>query len=357
MANTDHLFSPLPLRSVQLPNRIAVSPMCQYSSEDGFANDWHLVHLGSRAVGGAGLILTEATAVEARGRISPQDLGIWKDEHIPMLARIVAFIRSHGAVAGMQLAHAGRKASCYRPWDGTGAISLDQGGWTPIGPSPIAFADDYAQPEELTEAGIREVIASFGAATRRALDAGFQVVEIHGAHGYLVHEFLSPLSNQRRDQWGGSFENRTRLAREVIREVRRNWPDHLPLLMRLSCTDWTEGGWTIEESVELARQAKELGVDLIDASSGGNVAHARIPVGSGYQTAFAERIRREAGICTGAVGMITSPAQADHIIRTGQADIVLMAREMLRDPYWTLHAAHHLHHDLPWPHQYERARN
>ncbi len=356
MADTVHLFSPLPLRSVELPNRIAVSSMCQYSSEDGFANDWHLVHLGSRAVGGAGLIMMEATSVEARGRISPQDLGIWKDDHMAMLARIVGFIHSHGGVAGMQLAHAGRKASCYRPWDGNGAIPIDQGGWTPIGPSPIPFAEDYTQPEELSEAGIREVIAAFGAATRRTLQAGFRVVEIHGAHGYLLHEFMSPLSNQRRDQWGGSFENRTRLTLEVIREVRRYWPEHLPLLLRLSCTDWTEGGWTIDESVELARQAKNLGVDLVDASSGGNVAHARIPVGSGYQTAFAERIRREAGICTGAVGMITSPAQADHIIRTGQADIVLMAREMLRDPYWALHAARHLHHDLPWPNQYDRAR-
>lgn len=357
MANTDHLFSPLSLRSVELPNRIAVSPMCQYSSEDGFANDWHLVHLGSRAVGGAGLIVTEATAVEARGCISPQDLGIWKDEHVAMLARIVEFIHAHGSVAGMQLAHAGRKASCYRPWDGDGAIPADKGGWTPIGPSPIRFADNYAQPEELTEEGIHQVIAAFGAATRRALQAGFKVVEIHGAHGYLLHEFMSPLSNRRRDQWGGSFENRTRLTREVIREVRRHWPGQLPLLMRISCTDWTEGGWTIDESVELARQAKELGVDLIDCSSGGNVAHARIPVGPGYQTAFADRIRREAGICTSAVGMITSPAQADHIIRTGQADVVTMAREMLRDPYWPLHAARHLHHDLPWPRQYERARN
>lgn len=357
MANTDHLFSPLSLRSVELPNRIAVSPMCQYSAEDGFANDWHLVHLGSRAVGGAGLIVTEATAVEARGRISPQDLGIWKDEHIPMLARIVEFIHAHGAVAGAQLAHAGRKASCYRPWDGDGAIPAAKGGWTPVGPSPIAFADDYAQPEELTEEGIQQVIAAFGAATRRAEQAGFKVVEIHSAHGYLLHEFLSPLSNQRRDQWGGSFENRTRLVRAVIQEVRRNWPDHLPLLMRISCTDWTEGGWTIDESVELARQTKELGVDLIDCSSGGNVAHARIPVGPGYQTAFADRIRRETGIRTSAVGMITSPAQADHIIRTGQADVVSLAREMLRDPYWPLHAARHLHHDLPWPKQYERARN
>jgi 2,4-dienoyl-CoA reductase-like NADH-dependent reductase (Old Yellow Enzyme family) len=357
MANTEHLFSPISIRSVKLRNRIAVSPMCQYSSEDGFANDWHLVHLGSRAVGGAGLVMMEATAVEARGRISPQDLGLWKDDHIPMLARIVEFIHAHGAAAGIQLAHAGRKASCYRPWDGDGAIPADKGGWTPIGPSPIPFADNYARPEELTEEEIRQVIAAFGAATRRALEAGFKVVEIHAAHGYLLHEFLSPLSNQRRDQWGGSLENRTRLAREVIREVRRNWPDHLPLLMRVSCTDWTEGGWTVDESVELARQAKELGVDLVDCSSGGNVAHAHIPVGPGYQTGFADRIRREAGICTSAVGMITSPAQADHIIRTGQADLVVLAREMLRDPYWPLHAARHLHHDMPWPQQYDRARN
>jgi len=357
MAPIEHLFSPLSIRRVELRNRIAVSPMCQYSSEDGFANDWHLVHLGSRAVGGAGLIMTEATAIEARGRISPQDLGIWKDEHIPMLARIVEFIHTHGAVAGTQLAHAGRKGSTKRPWEGSGTLPPAQGGWTPVSPSPIPFADDYPQPEELTEAGIQEVIASFGAATLRARQAGFKVIEIHGAHGYLLHEFLSPLSNQRRDQWGGSFENRTRLTREVIREVRRHWPEDLPLLMRISCTDWAEGGWTIEESVELARQARDLGVDLIDCSSGGNVAHARIPVGPGYQTAFAERIRREAGIRTGAVGMITSAAQADHIIRTGQADVVFMAREMLRNPYWPLHAARQLHQEFPWPKQYERARS
>lgn len=356
MVNTDHLFSPLPLRGVVLRNRIAVSPMCQYSSQDGFASDWHLVHLGSRAVGGAGLVMTEATAVEARGRISPQDLGIWKDEHVEMLARIVDFLHQHGAVSGIQLAHAGRKASCHRPWDGAGAVPESEGGWQPVGPSAIPFAGNYPMPAELTEEGIHNVIAAFGLATLRAREAGFQVIEIHAAHGYLLHEFLSPLSNARTDKWGGPLEHRTRLAREVIREVRRHWPEERPLLMRLSVTDWTEGGWTPEESVHLARQARELGVDLVDCSSGGNVAQAQIPVGHGYQTGFAERIRREARIMTGAVGMITSAAQADHIIRTGQAEVVFLAREMLRDPYWPLHAARKLRQEIGWPKQYERAR-
>lgn len=352
-----HLFSPLTLRDITFRNRIAVSPMCEYSSEDGFANDWHVVHLGSRAVGGAGLVITEAAGVEARGRISPQDLGIYKDEHIEVLLRINRFIKEHGAVPGIQIAHAGRKASTHRPWE-TSEVALvpeSEGGWQPVAPSPIAFAPGYATPTELTEAEIGEVIRAFGQAARRSLEAEFQVVEVHAAHGYLLHEFLSPLSNQRTDGYGGSFANRTRIVREVVEEVRRYWPERYPLFIRFSSTDWTEGGWDGEQSVELAHLLKPLGVDLVDCSSGGNVARVRIPVGPGYQTPFAEKIRREAGIATGAVGLITSPHQADHIIRTGQADIVLLARELLRDPYWPSRAAKELGHAVPIPVQYARA--
>jgi 2,4-dienoyl-CoA reductase-like NADH-dependent reductase (Old Yellow Enzyme family) len=350
------LFDPLTIRDLTFANRVFVSPMCQYSSEDGYANDWHFVHLGSRAVGGAGLVLTEATAVLPEGRISPQDLGIWKDEHIEMLGRIVGFIHEQGSIAGMQLAHAGRKASTSRPWEGHDAVPESEGGWTKVvAPSAIPFSDTYPMPQALTLDGIQEVVDGFAAAARRACQAGFRVIEIHAAHGYLIHEFLSPLSNRREDEYGGSLENRTRLCREVVAAVRAAWPKELPLFIRISATDWVEGGWTLEEAVKLAGELKQMGVDLIDCSSGGNVPHARIPVGPGYQTAFAERIRSEAGIMTGAVGMITSPIQAEHIIRTGQADAVIMAREFLRNPYWPLQAARELEQPIAWPVQYLRA--
>lgn len=351
-----HLFDRLTIRDVTFANRVFVSPMCEYSSADGYANDWHFVHLGSRAVGGAGLLLTEATAVLPEGRISPQDLGIWKDEHIDPLARIVRFIHEQGSIAGMQLAHAGRKASTYRPWDGNGRIPETEGGWTNVvAPSPLAFADHYPTPRALSFDGIQQIVSAFSAAAHRACEAGFRVIEIHAAHGYLIHEFLSPLSNHRTDAYGGSFENRTRILREVVASVRASWPEQAPLFVRISATDWVDGGWDIQQSVELARQLKELGADLIDCSSGGNVAQATIPVGPGYQTPFAEQIRREAGILTGAVGMITSPLQAEHIIATGQADAVIIAREFLRDPYWPLRAARELGQTVSWPVQYLRA--
>ncbi len=351
-----HLFEPLRLRGVTFNNRIVVSPMCEYSSDDGFANDWHFVHLGARAVGGAGLVFTEATAVLPEARISPQDLGIWKDEHIEFLSRITRFIHRQGAVAGMQLAHAGRKASTRRPWDGPGEVPESEGGWKKVvAPTAERFADGYPLPQELTDEGIQEVIGAFRDAARRACDAGFRVVEIHAAHGYLLHEFLSPLSNKRSDRYGDSFENRIRIVCEVVSAVRSVWPEESPLFIRISATDWVEGGWDVEQSVELARKLKPLGVDLVDCSSGGNVAHAKIPVGPGYQAQFAEQIRREAGVMTGAVGMITDPAQADHIIRTGQADVTIMAREMLRDPYWPLRAARELGQPAAWPVQYLRA--
>ena len=349
------LFDPLAIREVKFTNRVFVSPMCQYSSHDGYANDWHFVHLGSRAVGGAGLVLTEATAVLPEGRISPQDLGIWADEHIEMLSRIVGFIHKQGSVAGMQLAHAGRKASTHRPWEAPGAISESEGGWKVVAPSAIPFSDTYPMPQALTLDGIQEVIAAFAAAARRACQAGFRVLEIHAAHGYLIHEFLSPISNKREDDYGGSFENRTRLCREVVAGVRSSWPKELPLFLRISATDWVDGAWDVDDSVKLARQLKPIGVDLIDCSSGGNVPHTEIPVGPGYQVAFAERIRREAEIMTGAVGMITSPVQAEHIIRTEQADAVIMAREFLRDAYWALRAARELDQPIAWPVQYLRA--
>lgn len=350
-----HLFEPVALRDVKLSNRIAVSPMCQYSSEDGFANDWHFVHLGSRAIGGAGLVFTEAAAILPQGRISPQDLGIWSDDHVEPLARIVRFIHEQGSVAGIQLAHAGRKASTYRPWDGHGYVPEAEGGWPVMAPSALAFADGYAVPATLTERDIRTVIEAFVRAACRACEAGFRVIEIHAAHGYLLHEFLSPLSNQRQDRYGGTFENRTRLACNIAEAVRRVWPERYPLFARISATDWIDGGWDIEQSVALARKLGMLGVDLIDCSSGGNVPQAKIPAGPGYQAPFAERIRREAGMPTGAVGLITSPAQADHVIRSGQADLVLLAREMLRDPYWPLRAARELGCSVPWPVQYLRA--
>lgn len=353
-----HLFSSLKIRDVELRNRIAVSPMCQYSSEDGFANDWHFVHLGSRAVGGAGLIMTEAAAVEPAGRISPADLGIWKDAHVEELARIVRFIGKQNAVAGIQLAHAGRKASTSTPWEGGGPVDESRGGWRPIfAPSALAFDAAYQVPESLDEAGISRVVSCFSEAARRSLQAGFLVIEIHGAHGYLLNEFLSPLTNKREDKYGGSFDNRIRLACEIVEAIRMVWPERLPLFIRLSVTDWAEGGWTLEDSVSLARRLKPLGVDLVDCSSGGTVPHARIPVGAGYQVRFAERIKHSADILTGAVGMITAPAQADQIIRSEQADLVLLARQLLRDPYWPLHAGRALRQEVNWPPQYVRAKN
>jgi len=350
------LFDPLTIRDLKFDHRVFVSPMCQYSSQDGYANDWHFVHLGSRAVGGAGLVLTEATAVLPEGRISPQDLGIWADGHIEILSRIVSFIHEQGSVAGMQLAHAGRKASTRRPWEAPGKIPEGEGGWEKVvAPSALAFTDNYPMPQALTSDGVQEVIAAFAAAARRACQAGFRVLEIHAAHGYLIHEFLSPLTNKRADDYGGSFENRTRLCREIVAAVRSTWPKELPLFVRISSTDWIDGGWNIDESIKLAAQLRPMGVDLIDCSSGGNVPHAKIPVGPGYQVAFAARIRHEAEIMTGAVGMITSPVQAEHIIRTEQADAVIMAREFLRDPYWALRAARELDEQIAWPVQYLRA--
>jgi 2,4-dienoyl-CoA reductase-like NADH-dependent reductase (Old Yellow Enzyme family) len=350
-----HLFEPLTLRSLELDHRILVSPMCQYSCTDGFATDWHLVHLGSRAVGGAALVFTEAAAVTAEGRISPQDLGVYDDRHVEGLARIVRFVQGQGAAAGIQLAHAGRKASTARPWDGGRAVALADGGWEPLGPTGAAFAEGYPVPRELDTAELAGVVASYRAAAVRALAAGFDVAEIHAAHGYLIHEFLSPLVNTRADSYGGSYDHRVRLCLEVVAAVRSVWPERLPVFVRLSCTDWKEGGWDVEQSVELARRLRELGVDLVDCSSGGAVADAKIAVGPGYQVPFAARIRREAGIATGAVGLITDAAQADAIIRGGEADCVLLARELLRDPYWPLHAARELCAVLPWPAQYVRA--
>ncbi len=351
-----HLFEPLNIREVTFRNRIVVSPMCQYSSQDGYANDWHLVHLASRAVGGAGLVMTEAAAVEPGGRISPEDLGIWSDGHAEALAKIVAMIDNFGAVAGIQLAHAGRKASTAQPWKGGKAVDESQGGWRPVvGPSAIAFNDESPVPEALSIEEIQQLTDAFVQAAKRSLEAGFKVVEIHAAHGYLLHEFLSPLSNHREDDYGGSFENRTRFLREVVQEVREVLPEGYPLWVRISATDWLDNGWDIEQSIALSDKLKSLGVDLIDCSSGGILPGAKVPVGSGYQTSLAERIRREANIQTGAVGLITSPEQADHIIRTGQADVVLLARELLRDPYWPHRAAKQLGHDEIWPVQYERA--
>jgi len=355
-APTKGLFDELKIRDVRLSNRVAVSPMCQYSCEDGFATEWHLVHLGSRAVGGAALVMAEATAVLPEARISPQDLGIWSEAHIEPLARIAKFIHCQGSVAGIQLAHAGRKASTARPWEGGGKLTEQEGGWSDVvAPSAIPFAPNYPLPTAATIERIAAIADAFGKAAQRALDAGFRVLEIHSAHGYFLHEFLSPLSNRRADLYGGSFENRTRIVREVVAKVRRFWPERLPLFIRISSTDWVEGGWDIEQAVELARSLRPLGVDLVDCSSGGNVADAKIPIGPGYQVQFAERIRRDAGILTGAVGMITEPHQADEIIRKGQADIVLLAREMLRDPYWPLHAAAELGRPISWPAQYLRA--
>ncbi len=350
-----NLFSPLNIRGVSLPNRIAVSPMCQYSSEDGRATDWHFVHLGSRAVGGAGMVMVEATAVEARGRISPADMGIWDDMHIEPLARIARFITEQGSVPAIQLAHAGRKASVQVPWDGGQPLLAGNGGWQTVGPSAIAFTDQFSTPEELDQAGIDIVKQAFITAAKRAIKAGYRIIEIHSAHGYLLHSFLSPLSNKRQDSYGGGLEDRMRLLVEIASELRQVMPDEMPLFTRISATDWAEGGWDIGEAVKLAKALKDAGVDLVDCSSGGLVAHAKIPLEPGYQVPFSERIRHEAKILTGAVGLITTPEQADEIIKSGKADLVLLAREMLRDPYWPLHAASALKQKSNWPKQYLRA--
>jgi len=350
------LFSPLSLRGVTLRNRIGVSPMCQYSSTDGFAHDWHLVHLGQFAVGGAALVFTEATAVVAEGRISPQDLGIWEDAHIPTLQRITQFIEAQGAVPGIQLAHAGRKSSTKRPWDGSGTITPEHGGWANVmAPSGIPFSESYPQPVALTIGGIAHVVDAFRAATVRALAAGFRVIELHAAHGYLIHEFLSPLSNLRSDSYGGSLENRARLCLEIVAVVRSAMPDSAPLVVRISATDWAEGGWTVEESVQLCAWLKAAGVDLIDVSSGGLASGARVPIGPGYQVPFSKQIREGAGIATATVGLITNAEQAEQIVSRGDADVVLMARELLRQPHWPLLAAHALGAECAWPVQYERA--
>ncbi len=351
------LLEPYTLRQLTLRNRIAVSPMCQYSSDDGFANDWHLVHLGSRAVGGAGLVFTEACAVTPEGRITPQDLGLWKDAHIETLQRITRFIEAQGSVPAIQLAHAGRKGSTHRPWvKPQGSVPVSEGGWQPVGPSAIAFDPHHVAPTALDEAGIDAIVQAFVAGARRALTAGFKVVEVHAAHGYLLHQFLSPISNQRQDRYGGNFENRIRLTLQVTAAIREVWPADLPVLVRVSATDWVEDGWNEDETVELARRLKAVGADLIDVSSGGTSANAEIPTGPGYQTRFAERVRKEAGIASGTVGMITDPAQAEHILRTGQADIILLARELLRDPYWPLSADESLGgRQATWPAQYQRA--
>lgn len=350
------LFTPLTLREITFRNRVFVSPMCQYSSRDGLPTDWHMVHLGSRAVGGAGLVMVEATAVSPEGRISPDDSGIWSDAHSEAFAPIARFIAEQGAVPAIQLAHAGRKASTDAPWRGGGPLASGEGGWQPCAPSALPFAPGHPQPSELSTAEIGDLVEQFVAATKRSLSAGFKVVEIHMAHGYLLHEFLSPLSNRRSDEYGGSFDNRIRLPLAVARAVRQAWPENLPLFVRISATDWVEGGWDAEQSVELAHRLKEIGVDLIDCSSGGLVPDAVIPAGPGFQTPFATAVRNGAEIPTGAVGIITDAIQAEQIVATGLADVVFMAREFLRDPYWPLHAASALGADVPWPPQYERAK-
>jgi 2,4-dienoyl-CoA reductase-like NADH-dependent reductase (Old Yellow Enzyme family) len=346
------LFTPIDFRGVRLRHRVAMSPMCQYSAHDGFANDWHLVHLGSRAVGDVALVIVEATAVEAIGRITPADLGLWNDEQIEPLARIVRFVKEQGAVPGIQLAHAGRKGSCRVPWEGGARLLRSEDGWDVVAPSTIPFNEGEPTPIELDLDGIERIVHAFEEATRRALRAGFEVIEIHSAHGYLLHEFLSPLANRRTDEYGGSLENRLRLVVHVAMRVRKIIPEHLPLFVRISATDWVDGGWDINQSVVLARSLKEVGVDLIDVSSGGAVPHARIPIGSGYQVPFSRRLRAEAEIETGAVGLIASAQQADEIITSGDADVVLLGRELLRDPYWTIDAQHVLEEEPVWPTQY-----
>jgi 2,4-dienoyl-CoA reductase-like NADH-dependent reductase (Old Yellow Enzyme family) len=350
------LFSPLRLRELEFKNRIFVSPMCQYSAVDGMPTDWHLVHLGSRAVGGAALVMTEATAVSPEGRITPFDTGIWSREQAAEFRKIAGFLRQHGAVAGLQVAHAGRKASTDVPWRGGKPLDTGSGGWQPIAPSPVPFAEGYAVPREMTEADMERVRAAFAASARLGREAGFEVVEVHMAHGYLLHEFLSPLTNRRTDAFGGSLENRLRFPVSVARAVRAEWPERLPVFVRVSATDWVEGGWDLPQTVALARELKSLGIDMVDCSSGGTVPYAVVPAGPGFQTPFAAAVRREVGIATGAVGLITEPEQAERIVSTGMADAILIGREFLRDPYWPLHAARSLGVDVPWPSQYERAK-
>jgi 2,4-dienoyl-CoA reductase-like NADH-dependent reductase (Old Yellow Enzyme family) len=350
-----HLFEPLTLRDVTLRNRIGVSPMCQYSSHDGFTNDWHIVHLGSRAVGGAGLVFSEATAVTADGRISPQDLGIWQDAHVDGLRRITKFVSEHGAVPGIQLAHAGRKANTRRPWEGGSPIEVSSRKWHIVGASPIPFKEGFPTPHELTRDELAAVVRDFGVAAIRAREAGFKLIEIHAAHGYLLHSFYSPLANMRTDDYGGSFVNRIRLLMQVTREVRRVWPDTLPLAVRVSSTDWGDGGWTLDDTIELAKLLKLQGVDLVDCSSGGNSATAQVPASRGYQIPFAKAVRHGANIATAAVGLITEAKHADEIISRGEADVVLMGREFLRNPYWPLYAARELGHNFEPAPQYLRA--
>ena len=350
------LFTPLRLRSVELRNRIAVSPMCQYAAHDGRPSDWHLVHLGSRALGGAGLVIVEATAVRPEGRITPADLGLWSDEQIEPFRRITAFLTEHGAVPGIQLAHAGRKASTDLPWRGGRPLATAPGGWQTVAPSPLPFDDGWPEPRQLTAEECAGLPASFAAAAVRARDAGFRLVELHFAHGYLVHQFLSPLSNRRDDGWGGDLAGRTRLAGAIVEAVRTAWGEELPLLVRISATDWAEGGWDLASSIALARDLAGRGVDLVDCSSGGLVPRARVPVAPGYQVPFAEAIRRAAGVATGAVGLITEPGQAEEIVASGRADLVLLGRQLLREPHWPLHAAKALGVDVEWPVQYLRAK-
>jgi len=351
------LFTPLKIRNTELKNRVVVSPMCQYSSINGMPNNWHLVHLGARAVGGAGLIFTEATAVSPDGRISPDDAGIWNDEQASAYKRITSFIKSQNSVPGIQLAHAGRKASTFSPWKGVGKVEIENGGWQTLAPSSISFADNYPDPKEMNEKDIKLVLDQFVEAAKRSIDAGFEIIELHLAHGYLVHEFLSPLSNKRKDKYGGSIENRCRFAIEIANEVRKAVPDGMPLFARISSTDWVDDGWDIEQSILLSKWLKETEIDLIDCSSGGNVAKAKIPLAPGYQIPFSQRIKQEAKILTGGVGLITTAEQAEEIILSEKADLVFLAREMLRDPYWTLHAAKKLNVDLlDWPNQYLRAK-
>jgi 2,4-dienoyl-CoA reductase-like NADH-dependent reductase (Old Yellow Enzyme family) len=350
------LFSSFEIKSVQLKNRIVISPMCQYSAEDGFANDWHLVHLGSRAVGGAGLIIAEACAVSPEGRISPYDIGLWKDEHIPNLKRITTFIETQGSVPAIQLAHAGRKASCAQPWKGGEMLHKDEGGWQTVAPSAIPFNEKYSTPHSLSIPDILKLVECFKEAAKRAFEAGFKIIEIHAAHGYLIHEFFSPLSNQRTDEYGGSFQNRIRFLCEVVTAIQEVWPENLPIFVRISATDWVDGGWNIDESIELSRILKEMGIDLIDCSSGGNISNVRIPLAPGYQVIFSKKIKDATGISTGAVGLITDAQQAENILLNEEADLILFARELLRNPYFPLNAAGALHEKIEWPIQYDRAR-
>ena len=350
------LFSPLTIKGITLKNRIVVSPMCQYSSADGFATDWHLVHLGSRAVGGASLIILEATGVSPEARISPQDLGIWKEEHIGKLKQITGFLKEQGAVAGIQLAHAGRKASTKAPWLGRDKVSPEEGGWQTVAPSAVAYSPGYPQPIELDETGIRKVISDFSSAAERALRAGFEVIEIHASHGYLIHQFLSPLTNLRTDAWGGSFDNRARLLLEVIDAVKKVLPEQLPLFVRIPGSDWADGGWNPDDAVALAKLLKEKEVDVLDVTSGGLVSQQKITAGPAYQLPFASRVKKETGILTSTVGMITNAVQAESILENGDADLIMMARELLRDPYFPFKAAHELKATIDWPKQYERAK-